>query len=357
MDDLSERMIVEVLHELELGQSAAEILKRYPQHEDELHSILETAVALSNVRVAHSLAAQAESRQQMLDHATALRARADQSSALFPWLRRMTLALGSLLIVIIIAFAGLFLASAEALPGDILYSTKKGVEDLRLSLTTNPSSKEALQQSFDEERILEIRQLLESGRQADVSFEGLIESIDEDTWIVAGLQLLLTSATEIDGEPLAGRYAWIEATTSDGQLIAKVITVEFIPEPSPSPEPTKQDAEIIIPEDPPTATPTPTLTATTTPTPGLTSPETPAEVNDGPETSPAETPTILGDDNVDDESGEGDNDNQDGNEDDDDNSNDNDDSNDDDHDNDDDDNDNDGDDDDDNDNDNDNDDD
>lgn len=322
MDALSERMIIEALQALEHGQSAAEILKRYPRYEDELHSILETAVAFSKVRVAHSLAAQAESHQQMLAHAAAMSANADQQPALFPWLRRLTLALGSVLVVIIIGFASLFYASAEALPGDFLYSTKRGVEDLRLSLTSNPASKEALQQSFNEERILEIRQLLDSGRQAEVSFEGQIESTDGDTWIVAGLQLFLTSETEVDGEPIAGRYAWIEATTVDGRLIANAITVEFVPEPAPSPEPTEQDAEIMIPEDPPTTTPTPiptpTPTATATPTPELASPELPTEVIDGPEASPAETPMISGDDNADDEGGAGDDDDN-GDDDDDDN--------------------------------------
>jgi hypothetical protein len=314
MDALSERMVIEALQALEQGQSTAEILKRYPQQEDEMRSILETAVALSKVRVAHSLAAQAESRQQMLAQAAALSTSTDQSPVLFPWIRRMTLALGSLLIIFIILLSTLFVASAEALPGDFLYSAKREVEDLRLSLSTNPADSKALQQRFDEERILEIRQLLERGRQAEVSFEGVIELIDGDTWIVSGLQVILTSETEIKGQPISGRYAWVEATTIDGQLMANAITVEFVPEPSPTPEPTAQEAEIATPEVPPSPTPTSPPTPTSTPVPKPATPETPSETTDSPAAPPTETPMISGDDNVDDQGGEVDDDNQGGSE-------------------------------------------
>ena len=297
MDASSERMVIEALQALERGQPMAEILKRYPQNEDELRPILETAAALSKVRVAHSLAAQAESRQQMLAHAAAFSNVADQPPTLFVWFRRMTMALAPLLVIFVIVVAGLFYASAEALPGDSLYSTKRGVEDFRLSLATNPVTREVLQKSFEEERILEIERLLESGQQAEVFFSGVIESVNEDTWIVAGLQVSLTSATEVEGQPIAGRYAWVEATTLDGKLIANAITVEFVPEPSPTPEPTPQEAEVVTPEALPTATqtptPTPTPSATSTSTPTPTATATPTEVIDSPAVSPTETPTAI----------------------------------------------------------------
>ncbi len=295
MDTSSERMVIEALQALESGQPIAEILKRYPQNEDELRPILETAVALSKVRVAHSLAAQAESRQQMLARAAAMSNGADQPPALFVWFRRMTMALSPLLVIFVIVIAGLFFASSVALPGDFLYSTKREVEDLRLSLTTNLFAREELQKSFEEERILEIEQLLESGQQAEVSFSGVIESVNEDTWIVAGLRVSLTSLTEVEGQPIAGRIAWIEAMTSDGKLIANAITIEFVPEPSPTPEPTPQEAKVLTPEVPPTATPTststPTATATDTPMPTATA--TPTKVIRIPAASPTETPTAA----------------------------------------------------------------
>ena len=295
MDTSSERMVIEALQALESGQPIAEILKRYPQNEYELRPILETAVALSKVRVAHSLAAQAESRQQMLARAAAMSNGADQPPALFVWFRRMTMALSPLLVIFVIVIAGLFFASSVALPGDFLYSTKREVEDLRLSLTTNLFAREELQKSFEEERILEIEQLLESGQQAEVSFSGVIESVNEDTWIVAGLRVTLTSMTEVEGQPIAGRIAWIEAMTSDGKLIANAITIEFVPEPSPTPGPTPQEAKVVTPEVPPTATPTstPTPTATATETPKPTATATPTKVIRIPAASPTETPTAA----------------------------------------------------------------
>jgi hypothetical protein len=295
MDTSSERMVIEALQALESGQPIAEILKRYPQNEDELRPILETAIALSKVRVAHSLAAQAESRQQMLARAAAMSNGADQPPALFVWFRRMTMALSPLLVIFVIVIAGLFFASSEALPGDFLYSTKREVEDLRLSLTTNLFAREELQKSFEEERILEIEQLLVSGQQAEVSFSGVIESVNEDTWIVAGLRVSLTSLTEVEGQPIAGRIAWIEAMTSDGKLIANAITIEFVPEPSPTPGPTPQEAKVVTPEVPPTATPTstPTPTATATETPKPTATATPTKVIRIPAASPTETPTAV----------------------------------------------------------------
>ncbi len=337
MDPAFEAAIIECLDALERGETVEGLLAQYPQFADDLQPILETASSLAGVKVAHSLEAQAKSRQLLLAQAATLRTGNEGPGWFAIWFRRMAIALVPLVFIIAFAFTGVLYASSDALPGDALYETKRASENLRLTLTTDPMKREALREQFEIERILEIERLLESGRETVVTFRGAIEAITDDTWSIAGLRTLVNDATVIRGQPVIGRIAWVEAQVVNGQLTAMAVTIQFVPDtmPGPSPTPDSRPTATLVPQLRGSDVPTPTNTAIPTVTPSVETPRletTPPSISediDQPATStptPMPNPPSNDDDDKNDNEDDDTNDNDDANvNDNDDNSNDNDD--------------------------------
>ncbi len=94
-----------------------------------------------------------------------------------------------------------------------------------------------------------------------VQFEGTIESVAADQWIVDGRTLLITPETRIEGTPVVGGIAEIEAVLKpDGTLIARWIRVYQPPTPSPTDTPLPTPTPWPTAIQPPTATPPATAT-------------------------------------------------------------------------------------------------
>ena len=199
MDAALERVLIEALDALESGEAIETILARYLEFEAELRPILLTTSSLSGMRVAHSLEAQAASRERMLDYAAANAVPPSRISSPLPLLRRLSLAMAALLIVLALLGTGVLFASSEAIPGDALYGAKLFFEDTRLSLTGDTPASEELRQQYEETRIREIETLLRMGRSEEVEFTGVIATIDGNTWVVAGLETVILDSTTITG--------------------------------------------------------------------------------------------------------------------------------------------------------------
>jgi len=89
-----------------------------------------------------------------------------------------------------------------------------------------------------------------------VQFEGIIQEIHSDRWVVAGQQVLIGSETSIEGDPVVGALAEVEAVVrADGSKLARRIRVQAVP----TTEPT---AVATATTEPPTATPGPQITPT-----------------------------------------------------------------------------------------------
>jgi Domain of unknown function (DUF5667) len=87
-----------------------------------------------------------------------------------PWLVRAlpTLLGAALVAALALGSLGVAQASAAALPGDRLYSVKRGFEELRLALTLDPLSDADLLGEFADERLNEIESLAAAGRMDDL---------------------------------------------------------------------------------------------------------------------------------------------------------------------------------------------
>ena len=265
MNTFLETKFIECLDALERGESVDKILTRYPHDADQLRALLETAVRLSKLNVQPSLAAQARSRDTFLAEAAAQKEAQSVRPPRWPSLRRILLPLASLILILVIFGAVLAPLSAAALPGDTLYGAKRFIEDTRVSLSADPAARAALNEEFGQRRIQEINALLAANRNAQVSFEGAIEDIQPDSWVIAGLSIQITDETRVvGGEPVVGQGAMVNGRTQSGSLVASTITLSPVTEP-PAPTPTHTATPTITASSTPTATSEP-ATETATPT-------------------------------------------------------------------------------------------
>lgn len=279
MDTEKETLLIRCLDELEAGVSVAEILRRYPEHADEIRPIVTLAARLDQLPATPSPDAEAASREVFLTHARAMKQTARGRRSRRPvWWRRLAGALA----VVLLLFVGtltLFQESVSALPGDPLYSVKRTREDLRLVFSLNATRDEALRQQFNRERLEEIRALLALEREAEVTYRGRIEAMEGARWRVSDLAVTVTDTTLIQGAPQVGKMAEVTGLTGNGRFQAQQIIIE--------PEGVEDDLPppvTITP--PPTSTPLPTTTSTPAPTPEPSPTPTPA-----PTTPPAEGET------------------------------------------------------------------
>ncbi len=290
--NVSDQTLMAALDMLEQGMSANDILARFPEEAEGLRPFLNTAAQLSVLAPNPPREAKAASRKAFL--AAAAAPAAIVSRPWWFWLRKAlapTLALAAFLIFFGVAFVS---ASATSLPGDALYNTKLFVEQARLARAGSPEDRMALIEQFREERIREVEMLLLSGRDADVTFDGLIETLADDHWVVASILVGITGETAVEGHPQIDELARVYGRTHEGNLTASRIIVLTGDAPPPEPVPPVDTEETPTPTvtATPSHTPTATPTATSTSTPTTTSTATPT-ATETPTKTPTPTETVT----------------------------------------------------------------
>ncbi len=166
-----------------------------------------------------------------------------------------------LLVIVLIGGWGLTTASAAALPGDALYPVKTGLENLRLTFTSDPAAQQRLQEERETRRQEEVRALLRLGQEADVHFSSILLEMTATTWSVGGLPVTLDSNTEVIGQPTVGTLINVEARTLvNGTLVATRLKAAELTDESPvdhpAPEPSHTPQPIHEPTHMPTHQPT-----------------------------------------------------------------------------------------------------
>lgn len=253
---IQEELFLVCLEALENGESVEQILNRYPDFVDELRPFLVTAVQLPQLAHQPTLAAQQTSQQRFLQQAAELRKSAKSRSA---WHRlRPVLAPLASLVMLLLVSVSLITASNAALPGDALYGTKRLFESFRLTRTGDV---EVLQQQTQNERRREVDAVLQSDRNVWVEFEGTIETMQGEMWLVSGIAVQVDSFTRIKGDRQVGAWVRVNGRVHDGILRALSVTV-LTADQSPTFTPTVPAA---MGTALPTETAVPSPTATTEP--------------------------------------------------------------------------------------------
>ena len=265
MDKTFEIRLIEALDALEAGEPLEHVLARYPDDAAALRPILETAMVLPTLRQEPPPMAEVRSRRAFLQAA-----RVFQQAARRPIWQGLLRTLGTAAVsaaMVVAVGAGMLALSASALPGDALYPIKRNFETVRLLLAPE-GERQVFVRELRQTRLQEIQALLAAGREVRVVFEGKIEAMLPDHWVVDGIVVHVDEATLIEGTPLPGLEVEVDGLTRQGALYAtsiRVLTeVTLTPSPTPSPLPTAS------PSPTPTLTPTPRIIPTATPSPTAT---------------------------------------------------------------------------------------
>ena len=237
---------------LSQGQSAGDCARRYPQFTTRLLPMLETRAVVRRAQPGALEVGQARDRVRFKMQAHRRR---------HPLVSLARIA-GSLAVaLVVIVAAGAFLAE-DSLPGDSLYGLKRVTENVRASLSSDPTS---IDQEFEHRRLNEIARLLALKRVAEVDFQGEVQATSSPDWQIADQRIRV--APDVPGAQAitAGDRVRVQAsTTAQGELVASAISLIEKATPTIVPSPTP------VTSSTPTATATQataTQTATASPTP------------------------------------------------------------------------------------------
>jgi hypothetical protein len=305
---LEDKILIDALAALEDGEPIEQIVARYPNEAEELRSALATAANLSNLKLAPSAAAKAESRRAFLTQAAAMRERPMAAAGVGGFWRGLRRLLAPVAVVAVVVIMGLYILTQNALPGQPLYGAKLELESSRLARQSDPDALTRLNEAFEERRRQEVETLLRRGREADVMFGDQLAQLQDNIWqLESGIEVRVAQETVVRGTPLVGAYVHVIGRTNvDGTVHAGTVRVdapllpaeEEAPVVTPTPYAADTPSATSTPELPPdsTSTTTPTVTPTATPSATPTSTATPTD-------EPTVTATPTDDDPYDDDGG------------------------------------------------------
>ncbi len=203
----SAQFLEECLQRLQMGETLERILEDYPDHAQELRPLLESA-RLAQVNALHlpAISGMQRSRAQFLEEA----ARQNRNRPKWAFsLPRFAPLLLSVVILLLVAMFALALASGRSLPGQPLYGMKRSVEQAQLALSGDALARINLEDTFDQRRAEEVRQLILAGKEQPVEFSGfLVHRIQDgyDQWSAGGIDFTLSGALQSVAGSMAGGY-------------------------------------------------------------------------------------------------------------------------------------------------------
>lgn len=212
------------LQAMDEGMELEKCLENYPKLTSELRPMLEAAYAarsLADVEV--PVEAMNRSRTRLLAKAAMLRGEKHTRRV---WMGVPRLAFSLLLAVVLLVMtsSGLLAVSAESLPGDRLYPVKRAVENLRVQFAPSRVQKYEAEWQYRERRIGEVTELLTMGESRNISFEGVVEEINDLEWFVSGIDVRLTEGTVLIGPIDKDMLVEVEGMTQpDGYVVAREI--------------------------------------------------------------------------------------------------------------------------------------
>ena len=208
---------------LNVGESAAACLLRYPQYAAELAPLLEVGQVVRRSQADAGEAVRARERQR----ARFERALNQPIALQRPYeLRSLGRLVATIILILTVLGGGAGLLAESSLPGDLLYGVKLWTESIRVTLADqNP----VVQAAFAARRIDEARQLIQLRRSAEMTISGVVQSVDDDGLWIEGLLVRVE-----DSQITAGSRVEVDVrSTDEGALIA--IQIRRVDPPSTAP--------------------------------------------------------------------------------------------------------------------------
>ncbi len=219
MTDRFETILDESISALQAGVPIEEILAEVPDYALELRPMLYAAMLLADpnpelVPEERKAALHAEYMTQAVELPSPSPTFSEKAQAVFRISKRrlsreavindLTTIAITVVLTLIMAILILNYVAADTIPGDFLYGVKRISENVQRTFTLGEESRTALEDQFNQQRLDEIKQLIQQNRAAVVEFRGILETKAENLWIIEGLTILLSDDTLIEGNPQEG---------------------------------------------------------------------------------------------------------------------------------------------------------
>jgi len=170
MADRLEQALEECLELLRQGVSLEECLTRYPEDAEELEPLLRTAqVARHRLTFGVPARARARIRARVIAEWDQEHAPREQHWRLPAFVPRWAVVTACVVLALLLAGAGTVTAAGGTVPGDLLYPVKMATEEVRLALTFSDLAKAELHVDLAEQRVDEIRKLVERGEPEKIT--------------------------------------------------------------------------------------------------------------------------------------------------------------------------------------------
>ncbi len=159
----------ECIERLRTGETVEQCLARYPENASELELLLHTVVSLKEVS---SLQPRPEFRARakaevLLAVRNRMMSQKHRSHSRFSW-HRTWVPVAASAFTLMVAGSGTIVASADALPGQPLYSVKRTVERAQVAVMPSEVGKAKLLAGYTDRRVKEMGDMVEAGRGDDI---------------------------------------------------------------------------------------------------------------------------------------------------------------------------------------------
>jgi hypothetical protein len=164
MKDEFQHIFEDCLELLEQGASIEDCLNKYPAEAGELKSLLSMAqLSRKSLHYAIPRDAKARIRTRIMTHYDRQHWPRDQKKPIWSLMRRWAYVTIFILTFLIVAGVGLNAASANAVPGDLLYPIKRSFEEIQIAFSFSDMAKAEAHVRLAERRISEIIELAGEG--------------------------------------------------------------------------------------------------------------------------------------------------------------------------------------------------
>ncbi len=214
----------DILEAIAAGRSIESALESYPQFADELRPLLESApiAAPEVLAVEIDATARERSRTHMLKYAA--QRRAESPSRMPQW--RFSFASLLIAAILLLSSTGIWVASAQSLPGDPFYAIKRTAEDINRSLVSDKNTLYDLDFEYRQRRVNEVLRLLATDRVETVTFSGVLLEQNKGLWSVERVPVIIHDGTLQYGPFTPGDEVEVQGvTTKSNAVLASAVTL------------------------------------------------------------------------------------------------------------------------------------
>jgi len=147
------------IDEMRAGKSIDKLVEQFPEYAEELRSMLELSEQVGELDAPEPSAETINNALFEIGQRAGQKKQEPDTSGIFlpkfvrqPWVRRTV----SAMLVVVVLFFGLSTASADSVPGDLLYPVKQLTESIQIAFTFNEEDEAELRLTFSEKRLKEL---------------------------------------------------------------------------------------------------------------------------------------------------------------------------------------------------------